>query len=380
MQRRTLWQLLIAATLLLLLATLATLQYRWLGQVSDAERDRLRAGLRSRASAFADDFDGEITRVYFAFQTTAARLNEGDSAAILSDALARAASDADIVKNVYLLDPTASRQLTRLDATRRVLEPAEWPASLDRLRQRVEGADPAAPAGLQALPADVIDAATPALIVPIPRLQRFQHGAQVGFLPDPRTVARVAIVVLDADRMRRQLVEPLIARHFGDPGSSEYNVTIVRRDNPRQIVYASSPDAAVDATTADVSAGVFDLRMNDVRAMTAAADAGRASPDPGGATTMAKFAITIVRRATGAGGARVLMTGDSQGEWQLLVRSRNGSLDALVTRSRRRNLAISLGVLGLLASSVVLILGSAQRQQRLARQQMEFVAAVSHEL
>src|SRR5207247_8670753 len=48
--------------------------------------------------------------------------------------------------------------------------------------------------------------------------------------------------------------------------------------------------------------------------------------------------------------------------------------------SRRRNLAISLGVLGLLAASFVLILGSAQRQHRLARQQIEFVAAVSHEL
>jgi two-component system alkaline phosphatase synthesis response regulator PhoP len=43
-------------------------------------------------------------------------------------------------------------------------------------------------------------------------------------------------------------------------------------------------------------------------------------------------------------------------------------------------MAISLGVLGLLSASVVLIILAAQRQQRLARQQMEFVAAVSHEL
>ena len=37
-------------------------------------------------------------------------------------------------------------------------------------------------------------------------------------------------------------------------------------------------------------------------------------------------------------------------------------------------------MLGLLGASVVLIIAAAQRQQRLARQQMEFVAAVSHEL
>ena len=59
---------------------------------------------------------------------------------------------------------------------------------------------------------------------------------------------------------------------------------------------------------------------------------------------------------------------------------RSGSLDSIVARSRQRNLAISLGVLGLLAASVALIIAAAQRQQRLARQQMEFVAAVSHEL
>ena len=72
--------------------------------------------------------------------------------------------------------------------------------------------------------------------------------------------------------------------------------------------------------------------------------------------------------------------GDEQGAWEVRARHRSGSLETIVARSRRRNLAISLGVLGLLAASLVLALAAAQRQQRLARQQMEFVAAVSHEL
>jgi signal transduction histidine kinase len=62
------------------------------------------------------------------------------------------------------------------------------------------------------------------------------------------------------------------------------------------------------------------------------------------------------------------------------VRHRSGSLEAIVAQSRRRNMAISMSVLGLLAASFVLVLAAAQRQQRLSRQQMEFVAAVSHEL
>ena len=48
------------------LAALATLQSRWLGEVSEAERERMRAGLRTRASAFSQEFDGEITRLFLA--------------------------------------------------------------------------------------------------------------------------------------------------------------------------------------------------------------------------------------------------------------------------------------------------------------------------
>jgi signal transduction histidine kinase len=47
---------------------------------------------------------------------------------------------------------------------------------------------------------------------------------------------------------------------------------------------------------------------------------------------------------------------------------------------RRRNLLISSGILGLLAVSVGFVLLSARRAERLAAQQVEFVAGVSHEL
>ena len=98
----------------------------------------------------------------------------------------------------------------------------------------------------------------------------------------------------------------------------------------------------------------------------------------------AKVSITIVRRANGSEANRVLMTGGTgdaaQGAWLVRLRYRGGSLDTIVAQSRRRNLAISMAVLGLLAASFLLLLASAQRLQRLARQQMEFVAAVSHEL
>jgi len=57
-----------------------------------------------------------------------------------------------------------------------------------------------------------------------------------------------------------------------------------------------------------------------------------------------------------------------------------GSLDAAVEHARRRNLWLSFSILGVLAAGVALVIVNAQRSQRLAAQQMDFVATVSHEL
>jgi signal transduction histidine kinase len=182
----------------------------------------------------------------------------------------------------------------------------------------------------------------------------------------------VLIVALDADALRRDLVQPLVAKHFGDGSASEYLVTVVRRDGPASVVFSNG--AAIERAAADVTTGVFDLRMNEVSRV--AAGRGHTPGEPAD-----RLAITIVRRAPAPDGRRVLMTGgDDQGAWEVRVRHRDGSLESIVARSRRRNLAISLTVLGLLAASLLLALASAARQRRLARQQMEFVAAVSHEL
>ena len=63
-----------------------------------------------------------------------------------------------------------------------------------------------------------------------------------------------------------------------------------------------------------------------------------------------------------------------------MVTHPSGSLEAAVSSQRRRNLAISSSVLGLLGASMGLLVLATRRAQRLAKQQMEFVAAVSHEL
>jgi signal transduction histidine kinase len=72
--------------------------------------------------------------------------------------------------------------------------------------------------------------------------------------------------------------------------------------------------------------------------------------------------------------------GDDAGAWQLVVTHRSGSVDTAVAKARVRNLAISFGILLVLAFSIAMIVVSTGRAQRLAQQQMEFASAVSHEL
>ena len=384
MTRRWPWQLLVATILVVLLATLATFQYRWLGEVSQAERERMRAGLRTRAFEFAQEFDSELTRTYVAFHVDSERI-DSDPAAALADGHVRWRSSTmapALVRGIYLLEGRTfdAGTLRRFDPDRRTLEPVEWPPELAASLQHTQHAVPriagAAPAMLMA---DAIDSRIPALIIPVPRVTRMADDGMVNVFTDSAAVPRVVIVVLDAARLQQDVVEPLMAKHFGDRVTSDYAVTIVRRDEAGTVVYNSS-ERPVDAATADVTQGVFDLRMDELNRIAKERIPGVSGP----AGADQRVAITIVRRANGPDGPRMLMAGgpasNGQGAWQLRVRHRSGSLDAIVAQSRRRNMAISLGVLGLLAASVVLIIAAAQRQQRLARQQMEFVAAVSHEL
>jgi signal transduction histidine kinase len=379
--RRVHWQLPAAVILLFALAALATLQHRWLGEVSEAERERMRAGLRTRASAFSQEFDAELTRLFLAFQVDRDRLDRDPAAALggVYQTWQAATAAPAMVRGIYVVSgmTVESAKLQRYDPRTGTLEPVEWPAEFQDLLQRTPRFLPQL-AGLAPplMMSDAIEAAIPALIIPAPRLTRTKIGEQFTLHPTPGAEGRVLIVALDRDSLRRDLVEPLVAKHFGDGAAPEYLVTVVRRDDPSSVVFTSG-GAVVDRAAADVATGLFDLRMNEVTRVTAGRGGGHVLPG----NPADRVAITIVRRASALDGRRVLMTGgDEQGAWEVRVRHRDGSLESIVARSRRRNLAISLGVLGLLAASVVLALASAERQRRMARQQMEFVAAVSHEL
>ena len=71
----------------------------------------------------------------------------------------------------------------------------------------------------------------------------------------------------------------------------------------------------------------------------------------------------------------------SDQDWQLIVKHRRGGpLGAFGAELRRRDLAISFGVLFLLVLSMGMLIVTSYRAQRLAKLQMNFVTTISHEL
>jgi signal transduction histidine kinase len=391
--------LLVAAALVVLLALLATLQYRWLGQVSAGERERMQSTLRAATARFTQDFDRELGRVYFALQAD----DETMRAHAWSEFAARyrrwqeTAPHPRLIRAVYLVEraeaggDAETTQLYRFDPAAQTFAPTDWPAELASLRERfarkylivAPGRAPEQLAPVPPLAGDV-----PAVVIPVTTTQPLHLSAddKPVMLKTWLAPASHVVAVLDLDYMRAELLPALARRYFASGGATlDYNLTVTTRTDPPRVVYQSDPRASA-ATTSDASVGFFNVRFDEMDVFMPAGQpplpaptADKGAGGPNSITSIRVFQRTERRPAPGAT-MHVRLNAEDDGDWQLAVAHPAGSLDAAVTHARRRSLAVSFGVLLLLAASVALLVASTHRAQRLARQQMEFVAGVTHEL
>jgi signal transduction histidine kinase len=361
-----------AGALALLLVLLAALQYRWLGQVGEADAARLRAGASERAEQLARDFDREITRAFLWLQVDAeaARVRDGARFAPRWARWSRLAAHPAMVRAVYVAEGDA---FLRFDPASGAFRPAKWPQPLLELRERMREFDHVPegvprPPGLR--PSDLVDDEAPALVAPIPSAHP-DAGPERETLPISR-FSGFTIIELDGEYLRQRLLPDLARRHFGVSGESDYTLVVERRAEPKEIVFRSDPAAEGTKHAGAAAAGLFDVRLED-----ASQDdlAGLPWParEPGGGR------LSAFRLGPGRPPGHERWRGD-EGRWQIVVMHRAGSVEAVVAAARRRNLAAAAGMLALLAASAVLVVVSAQRARRLADRQIEFVAGVSHEL
>jgi signal transduction histidine kinase len=363
---------LVTLALLILLPTLAVLQYQWVGQLSTAARERLQRNVRIAAAQFREAFDGELTRAVLSLQVGPQTVREGVSERYSDryNTWLNTAGHPQIVSNVLVVDGDRGQlRLRRWNPDIDALEATEWQPPLDKWRPQLEQEFRDFNAGLAFGRRAALRGEDSLILVPLRNLVVPARPT-----PGPQTVTPVfgfTIVELNMPYIREQMLPELAARHFTHVEGDVYRVAVTATDDAENVLYRSDPDAPVDPLRADASASLFGMNFQGF-------PFGRPPRPPIGDNTRRQEGTRL--RSQEPLGVGAAAPEEELGRWRLLVQHQSGSLEAAVARARRQNLAISFGVLLLLTVSIALLAATSRRAHRLARQQMEFVAGVSHEL
>lgn len=333
------------------LVVLGTLQYRWIGQMADAERQRMRAGIEFAAHHYSDDFDHELTRIFLSFQMP---LPEASPEHLLRryDEWAATERDPRIVRAIYFVPPSGLDDMQIIDPATHSVRPAAWPASLAPLRPMIEGVSSGRKINVQPIVPGLS-----VVIVPSGGIKREMIERHMAEMAVPRmTMPRMdmplpppafTIVDFDRDYIARVTLPDLTRRYFDTPDGRDYEVAVVETEKG-DVLYRS--DGLTTPFRSDFDLPIFSVRMlrrePGDRPPLAAPD-----PPPGHGPL-----------------------------WHLLVRYHNGTLEEIVGATRRRNLLLTGGILAVLAGTVIALAAMLRGAERLRLQQLEFVAGVTHEL
>jgi signal transduction histidine kinase len=326
---------------------------------------------------------------------------------------ADAAAYPRIVRSLLLAETKDGGQLalTRFNSNSGRFEKTDWPPELDRLRGSFDQqSQPGVPglARIIHISSSPIDDEIPALMIPLVTLPATPGGGDAKGPVNPGQLSQsmiatktieslslafsvrkkqngftaplplgFAIVVLDLDYISRELIPELARRYFSSGGALDYNLAIVSRRDAARVIYNSDPSGPLFPSP-DATAELFALRLDKIGSLLPDSLIAGGGVD-GAHTGKLAYRVFSFQQGDKAPAANP-MASEAEGRWQLLLKHRAGSLETVVASSRRRNLIASSGILVLLAVSLTIIMLSVQRAQRLARQQMEFVAGVSHEL
>ncbi len=356
--------LVVVVVLVGLLVVLATLQYDWIAQLSEAERVRLQEGLDLAAEGYCEDFDNEVARAFAVFDVERTDSDE-ELSQLLADRLTEWRSVAiwpELVSELAVIRLGDSHEVSLLcfDETSKGVERCEWDNRLLPIRRRLGDPRPAVP---------VIDGALPGLILVIegPRSATAESPAEW------RPPRDHLVVRFDLDFIRETILPQLTESHFGHDGNLPYLLVVSSDDLSGETIFQT--DSRTRTMDPDSTGRFFGLRSSPTH--------------PGPPSGDRRMRKPLHPRRRQAGGSEHPPPDQApprpharneEGRWVLAVRHAEGSLEEVVASVRRRNMAISAAMLLMLGFTAVLMVESTRRARQLARQQMDFVAAVSHEL
>jgi signal transduction histidine kinase len=369
--------LILLSAMAVLLPLLAALQYYWLGQVSEAATERLQISLRASANRFRQDFNREFIRAYLNFQMDSL-VPPQDIERYHLDRFERwnqTAPYARLISEVFVVnyDEQGRPHLSRLNVQARRFELTEWSDEFVNLRDRFGQEDESSRLNVETSGQNLLEPFAediPALIVPFPFSPTDKPQSANLQLPSGFT-----IIKLDLNYLQHEFIPALIQRHLFDSSHNEYNLAVISIKHPERVIY-SSGNARFDFSSSDASTRIFGLESDELSAFLRSEGASPAGEQP----AIRRLRLINLRPPKKDPAASSMSSDEEDGHWQLLIKHQAGSLAAAVSSARTRNLAISFGILLLLAAGIFMTAISTRRAERLARQQINFVAGVTHEL
>lgn len=337
------------ALLVALCCVLALLQYRWIGEISRAEGERLQNGLQASLQRLSHEFNSELSAACFALLPTAASIEkEGREQAYQNRYLQwrEAGHPTRLFRQVGVAVPKeGALELLLLNFADGSLAPAAWPDSWQAMHAHLS----------EKLSPDRKGHAEPYHgLAPVIDIPRFGERGQPPPAPGIREQEWL-LVELDVDYVREQLLPELLQRHLGAGGRLDYEAVIVDRWQPQAVIFATQ-GRREPTQKADATATLFEIQYDRfLRRGPGAREGGKKPPGPAGLDS-------------------------GRGRWLLSVHHRAGSLEAVVARARWRNLGVSAVLILLILATAVALVRFTRRAQDLADMQMDFVAGVSHEL
>ena len=371
----------LAASLGLILVVLAALQYHWSGRVSEAQRNSMQTTLRTAMNQFREDLHHELASLASAFELDQAGVPSGAEQVYAEryQEWRRRTPYPDLVVNVFLWELRTSHPgLLRLSPNTEQFEAADCHPQLGRLCGELRLKPPERLGVLGAGPPPFVwtlEGSIPALVHPLlqARQRRGQRGPEFA-------VSGYLVVELNRACLQGQVFAELAQRYFGSADGLLYQVAVISAGNPTTPIYVSDavpPNQILNGRDAMIQ--LFGPRheghldRQEARGPGARRGPGRGLPQrfslfPQNGEFAPRFHLpVVVERPDG-------------GRWQLVVKHRSGSVEDAVAAGRRRNLAVSFGILLVLALGMGMLVVWTGRAQRLAALQVEFVAGVSHEL
>src|SRR5262245_13927604 len=358
------------ATLVILVLVLALFQYRWIGELREAQEARASARLSDTVKALADAFDTEVTRAILVFEIPPAAIAMSSGPDPLERRWRewnRTARWPQIISGVALLElsgghlqpqwigsPAKSDVASVLRANG--LSTLTSPAHSRRIIVR----DP----DRQVLNLD----GQPAMVLPLSAF-----SARAGIME-----VRLVLVHLDGDYLAKVVFPQLLDAHSTAEDREAFHFEIARGtdrsiddETPAVVdVLHFRPDCLLGQTgrRTILSSGdnLGDQPMSSLPRLPPRPDVADGVP------------LDVLIQAVGR--CQTPPATGIAGVMQLIVRRHEAQMRALLTRFRWRNQMVSGVVLATLLVTMAVLVISAERARALARMQTVVAAGISHEL